>query len=200
VRSPYHSVSAPPAAGGFLGYARDELVDLYVVGQLRGVGDGERGRVAPPELSALDALFGGDDVGACLAEYPMVRRAAVAVGSVWTEAVEDAQRVEALQSSACRALAAEVQPRELFGREDVVLVAVERDLPVAVGQVGRERNEVRVRDPWSSRLAYGRTCRLLRRMYYRPSKPGCQALERWLLRVFETAQLDHKGFNDERDI
>ena len=51
------------------------------------------------------------------------------------EAVEHAQLVELVRAArAARAARAEVQPAQLLGGEDAVLVAGERDQPVALGE------------------------------------------------------------------
>ncbi len=80
----------PAAGGGFLGELREELVDRDVMVELGGVGERERGRVAPLQFPACDAVLRGDDVRAGLVENPVVGGASGAVRRWWPEAVEDA--------------------------------------------------------------------------------------------------------------
>lgn len=49
---------------GFVRELREELVDRNVMVELGGVGDRERGRVAPLQLAARDAVLRDDDVRA----------------------------------------------------------------------------------------------------------------------------------------
>lgn len=99
------------------------------------------------QLLAGDAADGSDDMGTGDVERPVVRGAALALLPGGSEAVEDAQLVELGQASACRARSREVQPAQLLGREEAVLVAVERDTSVAIGETTGEPGELFVAEP-----------------------------------------------------
>jgi hypothetical protein len=90
--------------------------------------------VPPPHATTLDALVRGDDMRACLIEYPVIWGAARAALGGRAEAIEHPQLVERVESSGRRSQPCEVQPHELLGRQHVVVVTVERDLTVAVGE------------------------------------------------------------------
>ena len=61
---------------GFRREQREELVDFDVVRELARVRYPERVRVPPTQATTLDALVRGDDMRACLIEYPVIWGAA----------------------------------------------------------------------------------------------------------------------------
>ena len=109
-------------------------------------GDRDRGLAAPAQLAALDAERFGGDVRAGLVEQPVVGRAALARLPRRPEAVEHAQLVELGEPLRGAPARAEVEAAQLLGGEDAVLVAGERDQPVALGQARGERGDSRGAD------------------------------------------------------
>jgi hypothetical protein len=61
---------------GFRREQREELIDFDVVRELARVRYPERVRVSPTQATTLDPLVCGDDMRACLIEYPVIWGAA----------------------------------------------------------------------------------------------------------------------------
>ncbi len=117
------------------------------VAELAGLRDADRVGVLPAQATTLHVALGGDDVCAGLVEYPVIRvRSGPRLAAGRAEAVEHPQLVERAEAKRRSAQPSEVQPHELFGRQDAVVVAVERDLPVAVCQPRAEGREMGGRD------------------------------------------------------
>jgi hypothetical protein len=111
-----------------------------VVRKLDRVRDAERSGVLVAKIGPGDLVLGSDDVSAGLIEHPVVRGAALPTRQKRTEAVEHAKLVQH-QQSAPRGLldySGEVRAPKLSGRQDGVLVTIERYLPVTACQVRRE--------------------------------------------------------------
>jgi hypothetical protein len=67
--------------------------------------------------------------------------------------IEHSQLVEELQPRPCCSPAGEVKPSDLIGRENVMLVAVEGDLTIPLGEVFCELRDVTPADPaWTLAL------------------------------------------------
>src|SRR5205823_3874446 len=100
------------------------------------------GPLAPPaELGTVEVEAGGDDVCACFVEDPVVGGGALPWLPAGPEAVEDAQLVELREPQLGAPSGAEVEPAQLLGSEDAVLVAGERDQAVTLGQARGERGD-----------------------------------------------------------
>jgi hypothetical protein len=95
------------------------------------------------QLALLDALVIGDEDRSAFIEYPVIWQRSLATLSRGPESVEDAQVVERLQSSSRTSRFGEVQAADLVGRQDVMLVAVHGDAPVAFCDVrGQEQGVI----------------------------------------------------------
>lgn len=90
------------------------------------------------QLATVDPFAVGDEERASFIEYPVVGMRAFACVRARAEAFEDSQLVEALKAYLGYAEIREVQPGDLIGCEDGVLVAVERYPSVAFGDVRRQ--------------------------------------------------------------
>jgi hypothetical protein len=148
-----------------LGQAGEELVDFDLVLQLAGARDGDSRGVAPAQLGAFESERLRDDVGAGFVEHPVEGGAALTPLPRRPEAIEHAQRVELAEASARGARSVEVQAAELLGGEHAVLEAVERDLPIALGQPRGERDRIGLGHlPWTITT-------------FHPSCPTCRATD-----------------------
>jgi hypothetical protein len=85
----------------------------------------------PAELLALHAEQGGDQVGAGLVEQPMRLRFAGAEARGRVEAIEHPLAVEEEQPVLRPPSGGEEEERQLIGRQQLLLVEAERDLPIA---------------------------------------------------------------------
>jgi hypothetical protein len=87
------------------------------------------------QLASVDSLAISDEQRASFVRDPVVGVRAFARSCAWTEAIEHPQLVEQLQASSRGSQSVEVQTLELICREDVMLVTVNGDLPIAIGYV-----------------------------------------------------------------
>ena len=92
----------------------------------------------PAELLALDVVHGGDQERAGLVEQPVRLRLTRAERRRRVEAIEHAVAVEEEQPVLGSAPRREEEQLQLIGRQHPVPVQVERDLPVALGQMPRQ--------------------------------------------------------------
>jgi hypothetical protein len=114
-----------------------------VVREVSTCGETERVGTAVVQFAALDALVIGDEERPAFIEYPVVGQRSLAALSRGPESVEHAQVVERLQSSSRASRFREVQTADLVGRQDVMLVAVQGDTPVAFRDVrGQEQSVI----------------------------------------------------------
>jgi hypothetical protein len=145
VRSPYHSLSAPCSAwASGASSVKNSLISMWWASLPE-----YATRVRPSAANAGDdarRLGAGDEVRAGLIENPVIRGTARAALARRAEAIEHPQLVEDVEASGRGAQPGEVQPQELLGRQHVVVVTVERDLTVAVGEPRAEAHEVPERD------------------------------------------------------
>jgi hypothetical protein len=117
----------------------DEAVHLQPVRQLS-----VRAPVVAPlpaEPLAFDAEHGGDQVGAGLVEQPVRLRLAGAEARGRVEAIEHTLAVEEEQPVLRPPRGGEEEQRQLIGRQQLLLVEAERDLPIALCQVPGEVGE-----------------------------------------------------------
>ena len=116
--------------GGEVG---DEAVDLEPVRQLP-----VRAPVVAPlpaEPLALHPERGGDEVGTGLVEQPVRLRLAGAEARRRVEAIEHPLAVEEEQPVLRAPLGGEEEQRHLIGRQQLLLIEAERDLPIALCHV-----------------------------------------------------------------
>lgn len=89
----------------------------------------------PGELLAVEVEAGGHQVGAGLVEQPVRLRLTGAAVRGGIEAIEHALPVEEEQPVLRSTLRCEEQERQLVGRQQLLVVEAECDLPVALGQM-----------------------------------------------------------------
>jgi hypothetical protein len=92
----------------------------------------------PAELLALEVVHRGDEDRARLVEQPVRLRLARTEGRWRVEAIEHTVPVVKLLAVLGSSSRGEEEQLQLIGRQDTVPVQVERDLPVALGQMPRQ--------------------------------------------------------------
>ncbi len=112
----------------------------------------------PAELLALEVVHGGDQERAGLVEQPVRLRLTRAERRRRVEAIEHAVAVEEEQPVLGSPSRREEEQLQLIGRQHPVPVQVERDLPVALGQMPRQLEQPLRAHAERPRLVRTRTC------------------------------------------
>ncbi|HET8606009.1 MAG TPA: hypothetical protein VFL66_03165 [Gaiellaceae bacterium] len=110
----------------------------------------------PGELLAVEVEAGGHQVGASLVKEPVRLRLTSTTARGGIEAIEHALPIEEQQPVLRSTPRGEEQQRQLVGEQHLLVVEAECDLPVALGQMACQLEDVLGADAPSTRLRGGR--------------------------------------------